>query len=65
MQPLRTGKRYKNPMEWHIPDYERTYLRELASKQAEYAALPIMAARTQMWYDLNDAKPGARPQAPS
>ena len=48
-------------MEWRIPDSERTYLRELASKQAEYAALPIMAERKQMWYALNDAKPGARP----
>ncbi len=47
--------------EWHITAEERTYLRELASRQAEYAALPIMAERKQMWYDLNDAKPGARP----
>ncbi len=44
-----------------IPDDERRYLRELARKQAEYAALPVMAARKQMWYDLNDARPGARP----
>ncbi len=27
-------------MEWQVPDSERTYLRELAKKQAEYAALP-------------------------
>ncbi len=44
-----------------IPDEERRYLRELARKQAEYAALPVMAARKQMWYDLNDARSGARP----
>ena len=48
-------------MEWHIPDSERTYLRELARKQAEYAALPVMAQRRQMWYDLNDGRAGARP----
>jgi hypothetical protein len=48
-------------MEWNIPTEERRYLRGLAAKQAEYAALPIMAERKQMWYDLNDARPGARP----
>ncbi len=32
-------------MEWDIPDSERTYLRELARKQAEYAALPGNALR--------------------
>jgi len=50
-----------NPTEWIIPPQERTHLRELAAKQAEYAALPIMAERKQMWYDLNDGRPGARP----
>jgi len=48
-------------MTWHVPDNERTYLRELARKQAEYAALPVMAARKQMWYDLNDGVPDTRP----
>jgi len=48
-------------MEWQISDDERSYLRELAQRQAEYAALPCMAARRQMWYDLNDALAGARP----
>jgi hypothetical protein len=48
-------------MEWHIPGDERAYLRDLARKQAEYAALPVMAQREQMWYDLNDGRPGARP----
>lgn len=44
-----------------LPTDERIYLRELAARQAEYAALPLMARRRQMWYDLNDGKPGARP----
>jgi hypothetical protein len=48
-------------MEWHIPQDERNYLRDLACKQAGYAALPVMAERKQMWYDLNDGHPGARP----
>jgi len=48
-------------MEWHIPQAERRYLRELARKQAEYAALAVMAQRKRMWYDLNDGAPGARP----
>jgi len=48
-------------MEWHVPNGERAYLRALASKQAEYAALPVMAQRKHMWYDLNDGRPGARP----
>lgn len=48
-------------MEWYLPDEERCYLRELARKQAEYAALPVMEQRKQMWYALNDGLPGARP----
>jgi hypothetical protein len=43
-----------------ISDNERRYLRGLAQKQAEYAALPVMAERKKMWYALNDAQPGAR-----
>jgi len=31
-------------------------LRELAKRQTEIAALPIMAERIKFWYDLNDAK---------
>jgi hypothetical protein len=50
-----------NDPEWTITANERIYLREMASKQAEYAALPVMAQRKQMWYDLNDSRPGARP----
>lgn len=46
---------------WAIPQEERAYLRELARKQAEYAALPVMQERRKMWYALNDACPGARP----
>jgi len=48
-------------MDWELPDKERQYLRELARKQAEYAALPVMAERKRMWYDLNDSHAGARP----
>ncbi|MBI2505402.1 MAG: hypothetical protein HYW07_19495 [Candidatus Latescibacteria bacterium] len=48
-------------MKWDLPDSESLYLRELARKQAKYAALPVMAERKQMWYDLNDGKPDARP----
>jgi hypothetical protein len=48
-------------MEWNLPDDERKYLRTLAREQAEIAALPVMDERKQMWYALNDARPGARP----
>ncbi len=46
---------------WRISSEERSYLRWLAQRQAETAALPIMDQRKQMWYDLNDSRPGARP----
>ena len=48
-------------MKWSIPDDERAYLRELAAKQAAYAALPIMDQRKEQWYGLNDGRPGTRP----
>jgi len=48
-------------MELSIPDNERIYLYELAKKQAEYSALPVMEKRKQMWYDLNDGRQGAVP----
>jgi hypothetical protein len=48
-------------MSWNIPANERAHLRELARKQAEYAALPVMAERRKMWYALNDGGTGARP----
>ncbi len=44
-----------------IPASERAYLRELAAKQAEYASLPVMARRKQMWLDLNDGRKDVRP----
>ncbi len=46
---------------WDILKSERKYLRELASKQAELANLPIMEERRHMWLTLNDHGPGARP----
>lgn len=48
-------------MTWEIPSEERSYLRTLAGKQAAYAALPVMARRKKMWYDLNEGRAGARP----
>lgn len=45
-------------MEWQLPTDERSYLRELARRQAEYAALPMMRERERMWFALNDAPPG-------
>lgn len=48
-------------MPFHVTADERAYLRGLAQKQAEYAALPVMERRRQQWYDLNDGRPGARP----
>ena len=44
-----------------LPKDEREYLRRLAKRQAEIAALPVMEQRRQLWTDMNDAKPGARP----
>ena len=41
-----------------ITNKERGILRELAKRQAETAALPIMAERKRRWYELNDGKPG-------
>jgi hypothetical protein len=51
----------EDTMEWHVTDHERAYLRDLAAKQAEYAALPIMAERKKMWFALNDGRAGSRP----
>lgn len=48
-------------MQWAIPSQERDYLRDLAKRQAEYAALPVMDERRKMWYALNDGQAGARP----
>jgi len=51
----------QNVMPYSLPENERTYLRELAKRQAEIAALPVMAERRKMWTAMNDAVPGARP----
>ncbi len=48
-------------MPYALPADERRYLRNLAERQAELAALPVMARRRQMWTDMNDGKPGTRP----
>lgn len=48
-------------MPFQVTAEERAYLRELARKQAEYAALPVMDQRRQQWYALNDGRSGARP----
>lgn len=37
------------------------HLRGLAQKMKDLSALPIMEERKQIWKDMNDAKPGARP----
>ena len=50
-----------NPTDWQVSPQEREYLRNLAARQAAAAALPVMEARKQMWYALNDGRPGARP----
>jgi hypothetical protein len=47
-------------MSYHLPDNERLYLRELARRQADYAALPVMRERERMWFELNDGAPGGR-----
>lgn len=46
---------------YDLPLADRTRLRQLARRQVELAALPVMAERRQRWTDMNDAKPGARP----
>ena len=48
-------------MTYSLPESERSYLRSLAKRQAEIAGLPIMHYRRQLWCDMNDARPGARP----
>ncbi|MHB9130220.1 MAG: uroporphyrinogen decarboxylase/cobalamine-independent methonine synthase family protein [Armatimonadota bacterium] len=48
-------------MPYTLPNDERVYLRRLAKRQAEIAVLPIMQQRRQMWTDMNDNKPCARP----
>ena len=43
-----------------IEPWERAHLRELARKQAEYAALPLMEERARLWRAHNDIE-GVRP----
>lgn len=47
--------------EWIISKEEKAYLRGLATKQAEIAAMPVMEQRKQMWYNLNDGHKNTRP----
>ena len=37
-----------------MQEWEKAYLRDLAKKQLEYAALPVMAQREKNWYLHND-----------
>ncbi len=46
---------------YSLPAEERDILRGLAARQAEIAALPVMADRCRMWTAMNDAQPGVRP----
>lgn len=46
---------------WQIPEKDRVYLRDLARKQADIAASPVMAERRKMWYALNDGETNPRP----
>ena len=48
-------------MPYELPATERDYLRTLARRQADIAALPIMERRKALWTAMNDAVPGARP----
>ncbi|MHB1456058.1 MAG: uroporphyrinogen decarboxylase/cobalamine-independent methonine synthase family protein [Armatimonadota bacterium] len=48
-------------MTHNLPESDIKRLRELARRQAEIAALPINQRRQQMWTDINDGVPGARP----
>ena len=48
-------------MDYTLPENERAILRELAKRQAEIAALPVMAERAKRWADVNDGVAGARP----
>ncbi len=44
-----------------LPSNELLILRKLGARQAELAALPIMAERKRLWQEMNDGVPGARP----
>ena len=51
----------ETPMTYILSTEERDYLRGLARRQAEIAALPVMAARKRMWTEMNDGNRGGRP----
>lgn len=46
---------------FELLSWERPILKELAKKQAEYAALPIMGEREAMWRAVNMGRGGTRP----
>lgn len=48
-------------IEYSLPSEERSYLRGLAARQAELAALPVMAARKALWQGVNDGHAETRP----
>lgn len=48
-------------MKLEVFGWERPLLRELAKKQAEYAALPVMREREKLWFATNTGRGGTRP----
>lgn len=46
---------------FEVLDWERAILRELAERQAEFAALPVMAERQKLWHAVNTGRSGTRP----
>jgi len=48
-------------MPYSLSHDERRYLRDLARRQAEIAALPVMAQRRHLWTAMNDGTTGSRP----
>lgn len=47
-------------MQFELLDWERPILRELAQRQAGYAALPVMRQREKLWHDVNTGCGGTR-----
>jgi hypothetical protein len=46
---------------FEVFDWERAILRELAERQAEFSALPVMAERKKLWHSVNTGRSGKRP----
>lgn len=46
---------------YSLPRHDVDRLRQLATRQAQIAALPVMEERKKRWRNMNDAVPGARP----